>query len=65
MVTALKPPALPVRPTVPELPQTRKSTAAEPALWLVVVFLRWLQLILGGIAVFAAIGLFLYRRWLH
>jgi hypothetical protein len=65
MVTALKPPTLPVRPTLPELPQAKKSTAAEPALWLLVVFLRWLQLILGGVAVFAAIGLLLYRRWAH
>lgn len=65
MVTALKPPSVVSQPMSPERPQTPSVNPAEPLLWLVVVFLRWLQLVLGGIAVFAAIGLFLYRRWTH
>ena len=62
MVTALRPPEVAISSPVDPAPTT-STHANEPMLWLIAVFLRWLGLILGGIAVLAAVGLYLYRRW--
>jgi hypothetical protein len=63
MVTTFRPPTVAAPGSSLSLdPGAAAVNPAEPMLWLVALFLRWLVAMLGGIAVLAALGLLLYRR---